>query len=184
MNTEPLARSSQVRHVAVPEAQRWYVVQTQVGKEAYADANLKRQRFESFLPRFRKTVTHARKRKEVLAPLFPGYIFVKFDPESAPWRSINGTYGVRRLISGRDQTPLPVPRPVMEHFLSRCQDGLMRLVATDFAPGQAVKLLTGPFAERLAQIVESDSCGRIAILLEIMGQDQILAVKPSDLRCA
>ena len=166
------------------DARRWYVAQTLVGKEAYATANLERQKFESFLPRFRKTVSHARKRREVLAPLFPGYVFVKFDPVAAPWRCINSTYGVRRLISGRDQTPVPVPKSVVEHFLSRCVGGILRSQASDFEPGQPVRILGGPLADRLAKIVECDSRGRVAVLLEIMGQDQILALRPSDLGVA
>lgn len=184
MNNDPLDVSGKRSAGLQDEARRWYVAQTLVGKEAYASTNLERQKFESFVPRFRKTVTHARKRREVLAPLFPGYIFVKFDPASAPWRCINSTFGVRRLISGRDQTPVPVPRPVMEHFLLRCQDRLMRFQQSDFAPGQAVKMINGPFAERLGRIVRSDSRGRVAILMEILGQDQILTVQPTDLRVA
>lgn len=169
---------------AVVDTRRWYVAQTLVGKEVYASANLERQKFESFLPRFRKVVSHARKRHEVLAPLFPGYLFIKFDPRAAPWRSINSTYGVRRLISGRDQTPVPVPMSVVEHFLSRCVSGILRSQVSDFEPGQAVRILGGPLADRLARIVECDSRGRVAVLLEIMGQDQILALKPSDLGLA
>lgn len=169
---------------AVADRRRWYVAQTLVGKEAYATANLERQQFESFFPRFRKFVSHARKRHEVLAPLFPGYVFIKFDPRTAPWRSINSTYGVRRLISGRDQTPVPVPISVVEHFMTRCTGGILRSQVPDFEPGQAVRILDGPLADRLARIVECDSHGRVAVLLEILGQDQILALKPSDLGIA
>ena len=65
------------------------------------EANLKRQGFEAFCPRFRKTRRHARRIDQVLAPVFPGYIFVHFDRERNQWRAVNGTHGVGQV----SQTP-------------------------------------------------------------------------------
>ena len=73
---------------------RWYVVNTQSHQEARADENLRRQGFYSWLPRFRRPRKHARRTDYVSAPLFPGYLFVRLDPEAERWRSINGTFGV------------------------------------------------------------------------------------------
>lgn len=164
-----------------PDKDRWYVVQTHPRKEAYAAMNLERQKFQSFWPRFRKSVSHARSRREVLAPLFPGYVFVKFDPSTDPWHSVNSTFGVTRLISARGQIPVPVPRSVMDHFLDRCREGILETLVPQMVPGQAVRIISGPFAERLAKIAHCDDRGRVAILLEIMGQDQVFAVHSSTL---
>ncbi|MCY1669492.1 transcriptional activator RfaH [Novosphingobium sp. SL115] len=163
---------------------RWFVVQTHPRKEAFAAIQLARQKFTSFWPRFRKTVRHARKSREVLAPLFPGYLFVRFDPLTAPWRWVNSTFGVRGLVGGRDHMPLSVPEAVMEHILSRCDNGIVRSTLADFRPGQTVKVLAGPFAERLARIVECDELGRVALLLELLGQDHVVSMQSTSVGLA
>src|ERR1700684_1024886 len=68
----------------------WCVAQTLRHREQLARLHLGAQAFRSFLPRFHKTVRHARSLREVIAPVFPGYIFVVLNPERNRWRSING----------------------------------------------------------------------------------------------
>src|SRR3546814_1166550 len=81
---------------------RWYVAQTQAQGEERARLNLERQGFRTYLPRYRRERRHARRRDVVKAPLFPGYIFIELDLEQSPWRSINGTFGVTRLVCHAD----------------------------------------------------------------------------------
>ena len=69
-------------------------------------ANLSRQGFRSYAPRVRRTIRHARKLRNVLVPLFPGYIFVILNLSTDRWRSVNGTIGVASLIMGAEQ-PMP-----------------------------------------------------------------------------
>src|SRR5271163_3401837 len=76
------------------DGERWFVAQTLRHREQLARLHLGAQGFRSFLPRFHKTVRHARSLREVIAPVFPGYVFVVLDLERDRWRSINGTFGV------------------------------------------------------------------------------------------
>ena len=80
--------------------------------------HLGRQSFDYFLPRYRKTRRQARKFDTVLAPLFPGYIFVRFDKEQTNWRSINGTFGVRRLICSESGVLRSMPARAVESLLA------------------------------------------------------------------
>ncbi len=57
----------------------WYEVQTLPCREARAQLQLEGQGFSTFLPRYAKTVRHARKLSTVSAPLFPRYLFVALD---------------------------------------------------------------------------------------------------------
>ena len=87
------------------EGERWFVAQTLCHREQLAHFHLGAQGFRRFLPRFRKTVRHARSLREVITPVFPGYIFIVLNPERDRWRSINGTFGVARLVSAPDTGP-------------------------------------------------------------------------------
>lgn len=147
----------------------WYVAETQPRKEALAALHLGRQNFEFFLPRFRKTRRHARKLDTVLAPLFPGYIFVRFDRERANWRSINGTFGVRRLICGEGGMLRSMPPRVVEQLQARCRGDIYETPLESFKPGQQVRITTGPFSDLTAQILSLDDKGRVALLLDILG---------------
>ena len=74
--------------------ERWFVARVLAHQENWAQFNLHRLGFRNFLPRLRRTVRHARKLRDTLQPLFPGYIFVIIDLSKHRWRSINGTFGV------------------------------------------------------------------------------------------
>lgn len=147
---------------------RWYAVQCLANREAGALAHLRNQGFNSFLPRRRKTRRHARKLDIVLAPFFPGYLFVQLDLSRDRWRSVNGTYGVARIVMQRD-LPAPVPRGVVEALWSACDgDGVLPW-SGDLHPGQAVRIQSGPFSDFIGELDQLDDGGRIRVLLDIMG---------------
>src|SRR5277367_4580277 len=88
-------------------SERWFLVQTQAKREFGAALQLEAQEFRIFLPHVLKTVRHARKTRTIKAAAFPGYLFVALDIRRDRWRSINGTIGVSRLITGGNGAPLP-----------------------------------------------------------------------------
>ena len=55
----------------------WVLAYTKQRSEEMAHWDLSRQGFESYLPRYLKTRSHARKKEEVAYPLFPRYLFIK-----------------------------------------------------------------------------------------------------------
>lgn len=148
---------------------RWYVAETIQRKEALALEHLRRQGFRGFCPRLRKTRSHARKREQVLVPLFPSYVFVRLDAERRPWRAVNGTLGVKHLLGSERGLPHPMPEAAMDGILARCDDGIVARLIDQPEQGQAVRILTGPFADSLATIEALDDRGRVSVLLDILG---------------
>ncbi len=69
----------------------WCVAHTQPLKESIAQQHLLDQGYEVYMPRFKKTVRHARKVEEKLVPLFPPHISVGIDLNSDGWSCINAT---------------------------------------------------------------------------------------------
>ncbi len=161
----------------------WYVAETLPRKENFAALNLAKQGFELFLPRYRKTRRHARRFDTVLAPLFPGYIFVRFNRYHTNWRSINGTFGVQRLICGQSGTLSPMPTQVVEHLQAQCNGDIYETGSKSFEPGQQVRITTGPFADQVAQVLALDDRGRVALMLDILGgsvyHSEPLSLKPA-----
>ena len=104
-------------HPALAAGERWYAVHTLPCNEARAEWHLGNQSFRTFLPKRRRTIRHARKLRTVEASFFPRYLFVVLDLSRHQWRSINGTYGVSRLVMCGDE-PHPVPRGVVEALIA------------------------------------------------------------------
>jgi transcription elongation factor/antiterminator RfaH len=148
---------------------RWHVVHTHPHAEDRAIDNLERQSFETFCPRIRKTVRHARKVAHVLAPMFPSYLFVRLDVKRDRWRSINGTHGVVRILT-QGEIPLPVPRGVVEALRARTGgEGAIDL-STSLKVGDVVKISNGPFSDFVGTLDYLDGAGRVRVLLDLMGR--------------
>ena len=149
--------------------ERWFVARVLAHQENRAQFNLHRLGFRSFLPRLRRTIRHARKLRDTLNPLFPGYIFIVIDLSKQRWRSINGTFGVASLIMGAEQ-PTPVPPGVVEALVEYESRGVVRF-DDGLEIGQKVRILSGPFAETICRLADLDDRGRVRVLLEIMGME-------------
>jgi transcription antitermination factor NusG len=93
---------------ALSDCERWYAVHTLPFAEARSEGQLHRQGFRTFQPKRHKTVRHARRLSTVEAPFFPRYLFIVLDLARHQWRSVNGTFGVSRLVMWGEQ-PHPVP---------------------------------------------------------------------------
>ena len=159
---------------------RWFVVQTQPRREDLGARNLTRQGFRVFLPQFTRTVRHARRTRTVRRPLFPGYAFVTLDLEVDRWRSVLGTYGVSTLVMQGDR-----PRPVLAGVVEGLIDAANATDGLDFARGLSVgcsvRFLSGPFAERIGELVEMSDAERVGVLLEFLGAERVVTASPRGL---
>ena len=132
----------------------------------------------------RKTVRHARQLKGVLRPIFPGYIFVNFGSQKSDWRRINSTFGVARLVSFRAQKPAAVPEGLMDALIKRCGDQAVLRPLDDLKTGEAVKMMSGSFAEFVGEIEAFVAADRLRILFDFMGQKTRLDVPRGDVERA
>jgi transcription elongation factor/antiterminator RfaH len=156
--------------------ERWYVVHTQPHRESRAQAHLAAQGFRTFLPRHRKTVRHARKLKFVSAALFPRYLFVVLDLGRDRWRSVNGTFGVLRLVSGKEN-PTPVPAGIVESMAAGCgADGHVDL-GSSLEIGDRIRVLSGPFADLVGELTRIDGAARVQVLLRLLGGEVPVSIE-------
>ena len=167
---DPFAPFKSFGGLDLEPGERWFVARVLHHREASAQFNLHRQGYRSFAPRVRRTIRHARAMRNVIAPLFPGYIFVILDLSVVPWRCINSTIGVSSLIMSAEQ-PMPVPPGVVEGLLAATEcSGTVRLDG-DLKIGQKLRILSGPFADTLCRLAELDDKGRVRVLFEFLGAE-------------
>lgn len=151
---------------------QWFVVHTQPLKETVAQQHLAEQGFEAYLPRYKKTRRHARKVDEVLAPLFPRYLFIGIDLEVDQWRSVLGTRGVSYLLMTNGQ-PAVVPSRIIEALKNQeTNEGLVPLNSMAlFTKGDKIRVLEGAFKEYVAVFEKMDDKQRVQLLLNCLGRE-------------
>jgi len=151
---------------------QWFVVHTQPSKESVAQKHLSEQGFEAYMPKFKKTRRHARKVEEILAPLFPRYLFVGIDLEVDQWRSVQGTRGVSYLLV-QDNQPAIVPSEIIQGLKN--QENADGLVSIDdlrfFTKGDKVRVLDGAFKDYVAVFEKMDDKQRVQLLLSCLGRE-------------
>ena len=169
---------------------QWYLIQFKPNSHRLAERNLHRQGFQTFLPMQKITRRKASRFVSDLKPLFPGYMFVSVNSELAPWRAINSTIGVSRLVS-LEGKPKPLPLQLISGMMLRCDTSGTLLPPKSLNEGDSVEMLTGPFANFVATVdtfvatVDTiDPEQRIWVLINFMGQKTRMQVTADQLQLA
>jgi transcription elongation factor/antiterminator RfaH len=170
----------QIQSGALCGGERWYAVHTLPFAEARAEGHLNRQGFRTFQPKRHKRVRHARKLSTVEAPFFPRYLFIVLDRTRHRWRSVNGTFGVSRLVM-QDDEPHPVPGGVVEALIAAADSRGILQFASKLQVGGQVRLMAGPFAEQLAILHELDDSGRVRVLFDILGRQVTISTTANNI---
>ena len=176
-------RGKAMRRADGEGGERWYVAHTQPHRETFAALNLEAQHFRVFLPRFRKTVRHARQLRAVIAPVFPRYLFVALDLQRDRWRSVNGAAGVSALV-GAGTTPLPAPVGVVEAMLDARDASGAVVLGGELRPGQKVRIVGGPFAGGHGVMERLDGKARVRVLLSLLGGEAPIVLDRDQLSAA
>lgn len=144
---------------------RWYAVRTNPKQEERADSNLRAWQVETFTPRIKeRRYTQTRGVKYLYKPLFPQYIFARFDARRL-LHKVCFTRGVNSVVSfGSD--PTPVDNEIID--LIRAQvgaDGFI-VLGEKFKAGDQVIIKDGPL-KNLTGIFEREvnESDRVMILL-------------------
>jgi len=163
----------------------WYVVHTRPQAEAVALTNLQRQGYEAYLPLHRRRRRHARRIEVVQRPLFPRYLFVALDLETARWRPILSTVGVVNLIMQAER-PAPVPAGVVERIKTAITDGEFDIISAlgRLTPGSSVRINEGPFADLVARLQSATDADRVKVLLELFGRKVLITLRAEQVEAA
>ncbi|MGB1154971.1 MAG: transcription termination/antitermination protein NusG [Paracoccaceae bacterium] len=148
-----------------------------------AERNLHRQGFETFPPMQKITRRKASRFVSDLKPLFPGYMFVSVNAGLAPWRTINSTIGVSKLVSF-EVKPKPFSLQLISDLMLRCNASGTLLPPKSLNEGDSVEMLTGPFANLIATVDTIDPEQRIWVLMDFMGQKTRMQTTADQLQIA
>ena len=155
---------------------KWFIAQIKPNSYHTAIQNLERQGFETFLPMME--ITQRQKNKFVVKNVyvFPGYMFVCFDPHTITWTKINSTYGVSKILTFSNK-PAEISSDLILELKNRYEIKSNSMQKEKLQKGDSIKFYTGPFADLIAKVESVDEKNRIWILLEAMGGYQRLKLQ-------
>ncbi len=149
-------------------AHRWFVIRTESRAEYLASEALDRDGFQTYFPLIKAAYPRA---GHTNTPLFPGYMFLRLDPENTGWPTFRPSHKIVGYVRAGDEIPsLPdaVLNDLMERVSSINEQGEMPITLNQ---GDLVEVTMSAF-NTVAEVLESgkSSKGNIKVLLEFMGR--------------
>lgn len=157
----------------------WYVGLVNPNCHRRAEAGLAAIGYQSFWPRLRKWVSHARTKVAREYPILGRYMFVEIpDGEFYAVRSVNG---IESLLTGDNGAPASIPPEIVWAFRERYMAGEWDLVSRNIPAGALVRIMEGEFANLLT-VVRARGNGKIKFLPP--GKNQFYFTREANVRAA
>ena len=176
-----------------PNKKEWYVVNTYAGHENRVKDNLEKRLetmgisdnlFRIVVAEETQIEIKNDKSKEVVKNIFPGYLFVEMIMTDEAWYVVRNTPGVTGFIgsSGGGAKPFPVSPVEMESILRRMGQSEKK-VNVDFAVGDTVRILTGPFSGMEGRVNAMNDQTQVAsVLTMLFGRETPTDINYNDLQ--
>ena len=172
---------------------RWYVVNTYSGHENRVKDNLEKrletmgiqeQLFRILVAEEPEIEIKNGKQVEKMKNMFPGYVFVEMIMTDEAWYVVRNTPGVTGFIgsSGGGAKPFPVSPVEMESILRRMGQSEKKVVV-DFAVGDTVRILAGPFSGMEGRVnAMNDQTQTASVLTMLFGRETPTDISYNDLQ--
>jgi transcription antitermination factor NusG len=146
-------------------AGRWFALTVKPQHERAVAGALKVKDLEEFLPLYRDRRRWSDRIKELELPLFPGYVFCRFDP--CRKASVLATPGVRSVVSfGR--TPVPLAESEIESIRAMIASGLPVGPWPFLNTGQTVRIEHGPLCGLEGILVQLKDAWRVVVSVPLL----------------
>ncbi len=142
----------------------WYAIQTYSGSEQSvkrAIENLIREnkvenRLEQIVVPTEDIIEVKNNKKKITErSLYPGYVFIKVDLDTALWHLIQSLPRVGRFI-GEAKKPTPLSDSDIETILEKVKNRAAPKPKISFETGEVVRIIEGPFANFTGTVEEYD----------------------------
>ena len=151
----------------------WYLLKTKPRQEKIALANLENQKYHVYCPRA------VIKSKNVI--LFPGYIFINLNEISDNWGSVRSTKGVANFVRF-GLSYAKISNKIIDFIKNNeCITAESIKNLDGFKRGDKVQITEGVFKNYTAILKSFKSDERLVLLMNLMGQQQIINVKRESL---
>jgi transcription elongation factor/antiterminator RfaH len=143
----------------------WYAVRTKSNFEKIAAASLESKGYELYLPLYRVRRRWSDRTVEITTPLFPGYLFCRFDGKRK--QPILSTLGVVSVL-GFGMDPAPVADSEIEAIQTVLASGLQTDLCQFLREGQRVRVIAGPLEHLEGILIKEKSRSRMVVSVTML----------------
>ena len=149
-----------------PDQLPWYALRIQSRLASLASTTLRGKGYEEFSPLYRSRRRWSDRTKELELPLFPGYLFLRFDVSDrlVPILTTPGVIG----IVGIGKTPAPVDLDEIEAIRVILRSGLAAQPWPSLRVGSKVYIERGPLAGLEGIITNTDKVYRLIVSVSLL----------------
>jgi transcription antitermination factor NusG len=157
----------------------WYAIWTRSRAEKVVFDQLLRKDIEAFLPTIRRVSRWKDRKKELDWPLFPGYCFARFDPQTS--LAVLKCVGVAQIITA-DGKPAPIDATEI--------DAIRRLVTTEFKmdpcplikEGDMVEVIHGPLKGVVGRLIRKKTGTKLVLAITMINRAVEVEFDAADVR--
>ena len=151
----------------------WFALQVQSRREATVAAHLGGQGLECFLPLYKSIRRWSDRKKELEQPLFPGYLFCRFDFENR--RPVVVAPGVQRIVGSR-RAPVPVEESELEGIRQAISSGLFSQPWPYLQIGERVRVHHGSLKNLEGILVNFKGSHRVVLSVTLLQRSVAMEV--------
>jgi transcription antitermination factor NusG len=143
----------------------WFALQVRSRREALVAIQLKGQGYECFLPLYKSERRWSDRVKEIDQPLFPGYLFCRFELHNRG--PLLMTPGVQQIV-GIGRTPMPVAESEMESIRQALASGLPSQPWLYLQIGQRVRVNHGSLNNLEGILINFKGSHRVVLSVSLL----------------
>jgi transcription elongation factor/antiterminator RfaH len=167
----------------VAAALPWYALYTQAGREKLLRSQLRAHGIEAFLPSYsRLTLWRARgDRVRIETPLFPGYLFARFDAAET-LSTVRRMRGISQVL-GPGNRPAALPDALISALRQATADPSRAMVteySASYAHGDRVTVTNGPLAGLTGVVDRTKGHRRLIITIDILQRACAVELRESE----
>ena len=143
----------------------WFALQVRSRREPAVAAQLLEQGYECFLPLYKSVRRWSDRMKEIEQPLFPGYLFSRFDYQNC--RSLLMTPGVQQVL-GNGRSPIPVEERELQSIRQALSSGLPNQPWPYLQVGERVRVNYGSFNNLEGILIHFKGSHRVVLSVTLL----------------
>lgn len=151
----------------------WFALQVRSRRESVIAAQLMEQGYECFLPLHKSVRRWSDRMKEVEQPLFPGYLFSRFDFLNC--RSLLMTPGVQQVL-GNGRNPIPVEERELQSIRQALSSGLPNQPWPYLQVGERVRVNHGSLNNLEGILINFKGSHRIVLSVTLLQRSVALEI--------
>lgn len=154
-------------------AESWYVLHVRSRHEQVVFSQLAAKDHEAFVPCYTEKRKWADRWKSVTLPLFPGYVFCRFD--AGKRTSVISTSGVIDIVRAGTE-PAPIKTSVIDAIRTAVNSPLFTEPYAGLVKGQSVVMTDGPLVGLTGHLIEIRKNLRLVISVELLNRSVLVEI--------